>query len=155
MPRIRVVVKRFHYVQSLVRKRLIKSKTQPTTVSVSLKSTHYGSASVRKKSTNILMDLCMISIKIVSTTLTLQLVMFWVGWKGPVWEQLCEADTRVLWLVHHIVPNSLHQSVHKLQTGRAQNLDDLIPLVDVWTTGLLWKYQLHYGHVHVAARGRI
>lgn len=65
--------------------------------------------------------------------------MFRLRRKCPVWEQIGEADARILWLVHHIVPHSLHQSVHKLHTGCAQNLDDLIPLVDIWTTYLLGK----------------
>lgn len=64
--------------------------------------------------------------------LTFQLVMLWVRRKSPVGEKLREADSRILWLVHHVVPNSLHQSVHKFQAGCAQNLNDLIPLVDVW-----------------------
>lgn len=74
-----------------------------------------------------------------SKILTLQSVVLWVRRKGPVGEKLSKADARILWLVHHIVPHSLHQPVHKLQTGRAQNLNDFIPLVDVWTAWLLWK----------------
>lgn len=87
---------------------------------------------------------------LVSKCLTLQFVVFRVRRKGPVREILGEADARILRLVHHVVPHGLHQSVHKLQTGRAQNLNHLIPLVDVWTTRLLWRTQLHYGHVHVS-----
>lgn len=67
----------------------------------------------------------------VSTCLTLHFVVFGVGRKGPVGEKLGEADARILRLVHHIVPHGLHQSVHELQAGRAQNLNHLIPLVDV------------------------
>lgn len=64
-------------------------------------------------------------------SLTLDFVVFRVGGEGPVGEEVGEADARVLRLVHHIVPDSLHQPVHKLQTGRAQNLNHLVPLVDV------------------------
>lgn len=74
-----------------------------------------------------------------SKILTLQFVMFWIRRKGPIWEKLGKADSRILWLVHHIVPHGLHQPVHKLQTRRAQNLNYLIPLVNVWTKCLLWK----------------
>lgn len=59
--------------------------------------------------------------------------------KSPVGEEVCEADPRILRFVHHVVSNSLHQSVHKFQAGCAQNLDDLIPLVDVCGALLLWK----------------
>lgn len=69
--------------------------------------------------------------------------MLRVGRKSPVGEKLCEADTRILRFVHHIVPNSLHQAVHKFQAGCAQNLNDLIPLVDVWRAHSLWKNQQH------------
>lgn len=72
-------------------------------------------------------------------TLTLDFVVFRVGGEGPVGEEVVEADARVLRLVHHVVPDSLHQSVHKLQAGRAQNLNHLVPLVDVCTTRPLWK----------------
>lgn len=68
--------------------------------------------------------------------------MLWVRRKGPVGEKLSKAHTRILRLVHHIVPHSLHQSVHKLQTGRAQNLNHLIPLVDVCTACSLRKEAL-------------
>lgn len=51
--------------------------------------------------------------------------------ESPVGEKVCEADPRILRFVHHVVPNGLHQSVHKFQAGCAQNLDDLVPLVDV------------------------
>lgn len=46
--------------------------------------------------------------------LTLQFVMFRIRGKSPVREKLREADAWILRLVHHIVPDSLHQSVHKL-----------------------------------------
>lgn len=63
--------------------------------------------------------------------LTFKLVVLGVRRKSPVGEKLCEADPMILRFVHHVVPNSLHQSVHKFLAGGAQNLDDLIPLVDV------------------------
>lgn len=65
--------------------------------------------------------------------------MFGLGGEGPVWEELGEADAGILRLVHHVVPHRLHQPVHELQTGRAQDLDHFVPLVDVWTTRLLRK----------------
>lgn len=66
-----------------------------------------------------------------SEALTLQFVVFGIRGKGPVREKLCEADAWILWLVHHVVPDSLHQTVHELQTWCAQNLNHLVPLVDV------------------------
>lgn len=71
--------------------------------------------------------------------LTFQLVVLRVRRKSPVGEQVCEADPRILRFVHHVVSNSLHQPVHKFQAGCAQNLDDLVPLVDVCGARLLRK----------------
>lgn len=71
--------------------------------------------------------------------LTFQLVMLRVRRESPVGEKVCEADPGILRFVHHVVSNGLHQSVHKFQAGCAQNLDDLIPLVDVCGALLLWK----------------
>lgn len=65
--------------------------------------------------------------------------MFSLRRKSPVRKVFCKANARILWLVHYIVSDGLHQTVHKLQAGRAQNLNYLIPLVDIWTESLLGK----------------
>lgn len=67
--------------------------------------------------------------------------------ESPVGEKVCEADPRILRFVHHVVPNSLHQSVHKFQAGCAQNLDDLVPLVDVCGATFVMENQQHSGRV--------
>lgn len=67
--------------------------------------------------------------------LTFEFVVLRVSRKKAVGEELGKGEACILWPVLNIVPHCGLELLHELWWGRAQLLDHLVPLVDIWCGG--------------------
>lgn len=79
--------------------------------------------------------------------LTFEFVVLRVSGEEAVGEELGKGEAGILWPVLHVVPHCGLELLHELQRGRAQLLNHLVPLVDVWCGGS----GLRVTHVEYAA----